>query len=171
MSADDILEWYDGGGLDMCCLGAAEFDQKGNVNSSNFNGRCVGPGGFVDISQSTHKVVFLGSFTAKGLKLEIGEGKLKIAQEGEIKKIKKEVEEITFSAEYATETGQDVTYITERAVFKNSPQGLVLVEIAPGMDLQKDILDQMEFEPIISPDLKTMDERIFWNRPMGIVIE
>lgn len=171
MPADDILEWYDGGGLDMCCLGAAEFDQKGNVNASNFNGRCVGPGGFIDISQPTHKAVFLGSFTTKGLKLEVGEGKLKIAKEGEIKKIKKEVEQITFSAEYAVETGQDVTYITERAVFKLSPKGIVLVEIAPGMDLQKDILDQMEFEPIISPDLKTMDERIFWDRPMGLVVE
>ena len=168
MRSDDILEWYDGGGLDMTCLGAAEIDSKGNVNASCFNGRCVGPGGFVDISQNTPKACFLGTFTASGLKVKAADGKLEILEEGKITKLKKDVEEITFSAEYAVETGQDVSYITERAVFRAESEGFTLVEIAPGLDLEKDILAHMEFKPRISPNLKTMDERIFKDEKMGL---
>lgn len=170
MRADDILQWYDGGGLDMTCLGAAEIDKKGNVNASSFNGRSVGPGGFVDISQNTPHACFVGTFTAGGLKVEGKDGKLVILNEGKIKKLKEEVEQITFSADYAVETNQNVLYITERAVFKAAPEGLTLIEIAPGVDLQKDVLDQMEFKPVISPDLKLMDERIFRDEKMGLVL-
>lgn len=168
MRADDTMQWYDGGGLDMTCLGAAEIDQRGNVNASCFNGRSIGPGGFVDISQNTPRVCFLGTFTAGGLKVSVGDGKLTILQEGKIKKLKKQVEQITFSADYAVETGQDVLYITERAVFKAMPEGLTLIEIAPGMDIERDIIANMEFSPCISPDLKLMDERIFRDEKMGL---
>jgi propionate CoA-transferase len=169
MSADDILEWYDGGGLDMTCLGAAEIDSKGNVNASNFNGRCVGPGGFVDISQNTKKACFLGTFKAGGLQIHVADGKLEILQEGKITKFKKNVDEITFSAEYAIETGQNVLYITERAVFKAEKDGMTLIEIAPGINLERDILAHMDFKPQISPELKLMDERIFREEKMGLV--
>ena len=138
------------------------------MNASCFNGKCVGPGGFVDISQNTRKACFLGTFKAGGLKVKAAGGKLEILEEGKITKLKKDVEEITFSAEYAMETGQEVFYITERAVFKADTEGLTLVEIAPGMDLDKDVLAHMEFVPRISPNLKTMDERIFKDEKMGL---
>lgn len=170
MRADDILQWYDGGGLDIAFLGGAEFDQKGNVNVTRFNGKSIGPGGFVDISQNTHRVCFLGTFTAEGLDVKASDGKLEIIQEGKFKKLLKNVEEVSFSGDYAIETSQEVLYITERAVFTLSPEGLMLIEIAPGIDLQRDVLDQMEFTPIISKDLKFMDERIFSDSLMGLKI-
>ncbi|MDR0365841.1 MAG: hypothetical protein LBH68_03295 [Bifidobacteriaceae bacterium] len=159
---------YDGGGIDLAVLGAAEIDQLGNVNVSKFNGRAVGPGGFINISQSTPRVAFVGLFTAGGNRYRVADGKLEILQEGKHKKFKNQVEQITFSGEYGAQTGKEVWYITERAVFKLVPGGIELIEIAPGVDLQKDILDQMEFEPQISPDLKEMDPRIFTDAVMGL---
>ena len=161
---------YDGGGINLAVLGAAEIDALGNVNVSKFSGRVVGPGGFINITQSTQTVAFVGTFTAGGNQYEIGNGKLKITQEGKNIKFKKNVEQITFSGEYAAETGKDIYYITERAVFKLVKGGIKLIEIAPGMDLQKDILDKMEFKPIIADDLKEMDPRIFTDKPMGLQI-
>lgn len=157
----DILDFYDGGCLDLAVLGLAEMDAEGNVNVSKFNGRVAGPGGFIDISQNTPRIVFTGTFTAGGLKEVCKGGKLVIEHEGKFKKFKKNVEQITFSAEYAKQHGQHVLVVTERAVFRLMPEGLTLIEIAPGMDLQKDVLDQMEFTPIVSPDLKEMDAGIF----------
>ncbi len=166
----DTFDLYDGGGIDLAFLGAAEIDEKGNVNVSKFSGRVVGPGGFVNITQNAKKVGFTGTFTAKGLKEEIQNGKLVILKEGENIKFKKNVEQISFSAEYAMETGQEVLYITERAVFKLTEKGLMLIEIAPGIDLEKDILDKMEFKPLISENLKEMDARIFREEKMGLEI-
>lgn len=159
---------YDGGGIDVAVLGAAEVDEKGNVNVSKFNGRTTGPGGFINITQSTQNVAFVGTFTAGGNKYEIGGGKLKIVQEGKNIKFKKNVEQISFSGEYAAETGKNILYITERAVFKLVKGGIELIEIAPGADLQKDILDQMEFKPLISEHLKEMDACLFTDEPMGM---
>lgn len=161
---------YDGGGIDVAVLGAAEIDEMGNVNVSKFNGRTVGPGGFINITQSTQNVAFVGTFTAGGNKYEIGDGKLKIVQEGRSIKFKKHVEQITFSGEYAAETGKNILYITERAVFKLVKGGIELIEIAPGVDLEKDIIAQMEFKPMISENLKEMDPRIFTDAPMGMTI-
>ncbi|WP_026895591.1 acyl CoA:acetate/3-ketoacid CoA transferase [Clostridiisalibacter paucivorans] len=163
-----IFDLYDGGGIDIACLGAAEIDKKGNVNVSKFGGRVVGPGGFVNITQNSKKVIFCGTFTAKGLKTEVKDGSLKITTEGSSKKFKEEVEQISFSADYANESGQEVLYLTERAVFRLTSEGIELIEIAPGVDLQKDILDQMEFKPLISENLKEMDTKIFTDEPMGI---
>lgn len=157
----DILDLYDGGCLDLAVLGLAEMDRFGNVNVSKFNGRVVGPGGFIDISQNTGHIIFLGSFTAGGLKTTCADGTLKIVQEGAYKKFKDHVEQITFSAEYATAHHQIVQVITERAVFTLTEKGLMLTEVAPGIDLEKDILGQMEFNPLIAPDLKEMDEAFF----------
>lgn len=165
-----IFDLYDGGGIDVACLGAAQIDQKGNVNVSKFAGRVVGPGGFINITQNSKKVIFCGSFTANGMEIKIHDGKLSITKEGLGKKFVKKVEQVTFSAEYSIETGQEVLYVTERAVFKLTKDGLELIEIAPGVDLQKDILDQMEFRPIISNNLKDMDDRIFRQDRMNIVL-
>lgn len=157
----DIFHLYDGGVLSRTFLGAAEIDASGNVNVSKFGTRCTGPGGFINISQNTPCVCFVGTFTADGLREEVREGKLVILQEGRQKKFVSAVQQITFSGAYATKTNQKIMYITERAVFELRPEGVVLTEIAPGVELEKDILAQMEFTPILSEDLKLMDERIF----------
>ena len=164
----EMLSLYHGGYLSQTFLGAAEIDERGNVNVSSFSGAPVGPGGFVDISQNTKKVVFMSSFTALGCRVEVRDGGIRILQEGRKKKLVKKVYQITFSAEEARQNGQEVLYITERAVFRLGEQGLILTEIAPGVDLQRDVFDCMGFRPKIDPSLRLMDERIFAETPMGL---
>lgn len=154
------FDFYDGGGIDVTFLGLAQVDEKGNLNVSKFNNKPVGCGGFINITQNAKKVVYCGSFTAGGLEVEIKDGKLHIISEGKNKKFVKNVEQITFSGEYARSIEQPVLYITERAVFKLTQAGVELIEIAPGVDLQKDILDLMEFVPIMK-DVKFMPEELF----------
>jgi propionate CoA-transferase len=162
------FDFYDGGGLDIAFLGLAEVDQNGNLNVSKLAGRIPGCGGFINIAQNTPKVVFLGTFTAVGMKIKSGDGKLVIEQEGQQKKFLQKVAQITFSGEYARETGQSVTYITERAVFELRENGVHLVEAAPGIDIKKDILAQMDFVPKMDTPPKLMDARIFMDKPMGL---
>ncbi|MDW7673651.1 MAG: acyl CoA:acetate/3-ketoacid CoA transferase [Bacillota bacterium] len=162
------FDFYDGGGIDLTFLGAAQIDERGNVNVSKFGSKLSGCGGFINISQNAKKVVFCGTFTAGGLEVEVADGRLKIIREGSSKKLVKEVEHITFSGDYGREKVQNVLYITERAVFSLEPEGLVLKEIAPGIDLEKDVLAQMEFLPLVTEDLKLMDQRIFCNGLMDI---
>ncbi|AVQ20170.1 3-oxoacid CoA-transferase [Fusobacterium necrophorum subsp. funduliforme] len=174
INADAIIDqpyqfdFYDGGGLDICFLGLAQADQAGNLNVSKFGKRIAGCGGFISISQNAKKVVFCGTFTAKGLKTKVENGKLVILEEGKTKKFVSQVQQITFSGDLARENNKPVFYVTERAVFELRKEGLTLIEIAPGIDLQKDILDQMEFVPLIAKDLKEMDTRIFLDQPMGL---
>ncbi|EFN1896760.1 acyl CoA:acetate/3-ketoacid CoA transferase [Escherichia coli] len=164
------FDFYHGGGLDVCYLSFAEVDQHGNVGVHKFNGKIMGTGGFIDISATSKKIVFCSTLTAGSLKTEITDGKLNIVQEGRVKKFIRELPEITFSGKIALERGLDVRYITERAVFTLKEDGLHLIEIAPGVDLQKDILDKMDFTPVISPELKLMDERLFIDAAMGFVL-
>lgn len=162
------FDFYDGGGLDLAYLGLAECDPRGNINVSKIGTRVTGCGGFINITQNAKRLVFCGTFTAKGLKLEIGDGKLTIAQEGASKKFVEKVGHITFSGEYAASIGQQVLYVTERAVFELKKDGLHLTEIAPGVDIQKDVLDQMNFIPKMDVPPKLMDARIFRDELMGL---
>ncbi|BDR66082.1 acyl CoA:acetate/3-ketoacid CoA transferase [Clostridium tetani] len=162
------FDFYDGGGLDLAFLGLAQTDKNGNINVSKFGPRIAGCGGFINITQNSKKVFFCGTFTAGGLKIEIKDGKLNILQEGKAKKFINQVEQITFSGKYAQKIKQPVMYITERAVFELKDDGVYLTEIAPGVDLQKDILDLMDFKPKMEGEPKLMDSRIFFDKPMGL---
>ena len=168
----DMFDFYDGGGIDFACLGSAEIDSHGNVNVSRFAGKVPGPGGFINITQGAKNICFMGTFTAGKSDIRIEDGKLTIVKDGPHIKFKKDVNHITFSGENSIDKGrQTVVYITERAVFRLTPEGVTLIEIAPGADLEKDILDKMEFEPVISPDLKLMDEKLFKDQVMGITLK
>ena len=170
VSTAEQFDAYNGGSLNMAILGLAEVDEDGNVNVSKFGTRVTGPGGFINITQCTKKVVFIGTFTTSGLDEEIKDGKLVIKNEGKKKKFVKNVEQVTFSAKQARINGQEILYVTERGVFKLDDKGITLIEVAPGVDINKDILEQMDFRPNISDEIKLMDERIFLDAKMNLKI-
>jgi propionate CoA-transferase len=145
------FDFYDGGGLDLAFLSFAEFDAEGNVNVSRFAGRIIGSGGFINISQGAHKVLFGGTLTANGAPKAVAR-----------------VEQVSFSGPYARQCGQEIMYVTERAVFRLGAGGPELIEIAPGLDLEQDVLGAMGFRPVVAPDLKVMDAALFAEPPMGL---
>jgi propionate CoA-transferase len=162
------FDFYDGGGLDAAFLGLAQADQEGNLNVSKFGPRLAGAGGFINISQNAKKVVFVGTFTAGGLEIAIEDGNLRIVKEGRLKKFVRAVEHRTFSGGYAAKRDQPVLYVTERCVFELTKDGLELIEVAPDIDIEREILAQMEFKPILRRSPATMDRRIFVREPMGL---
>lgn len=155
------FDLYDGGVLDMTFVGAMQVDQKGNVNVSKSGGNIIGVGGFVNLTQSAKKCVYCFPFSGGGNKMEVVDGKMHILQEGKYQKFCEKVDEISASGEYAVESGQEVLYVTERCVFGLTPEGLELREIAPGLDVEKDIISLMPFRPLVSKDLKVMDAKLF----------
>lgn len=166
-----MFDFYDGGGLDICFLGAAQVDREGNTNVSKFGDRVAGPGGYVNISSTAKKVVFVGTMTADA-DYEVKNGRIRIVKEGGIKKYVNKVTQVTFSGRNSLGNKQKVIYVTERAVFTLENGELTLIEIAPGLDLAKDILAVMEFAPKISPDLREMPREIFlpvWGKLKQII--
>ena len=149
-------------------MGAGEIDPECNVNATRLGPRPTGAGGFVDITTNAKHVVFCSTFTGKGLECSFHDGKLHIDKEGSLRKFVNHVQQISYNGAIARGKAQKMTYVTERAVFEKSPEGLVLKEIAPGVDLQKDVLDQMDFKPIIAEDLKLMPEELFIDKPFDL---
>jgi len=161
------FDFYDGGGLDLACLGLAECDAAGSINVSRFGPKLAGAGGFINITQNSRTVVFVGTFTAGGLKVAIENGSLKILQEGRARKFVNKIEQVTFSGPYAASSGKNVLYVTERCVFALTAEGLELIEVAPGIDIERDILAHMDFRPIIRQP-QAMDARIFLPEVMQL---
>jgi len=161
------FDFYDGGGLDLAVLGMAECDAEGNINVSRFGPKLAGAGGFINISQNARKLIFAGTFTAGGLEIEAGGGRLRIVQEGRARKFRGRVEQITFAGRRAAALGQHVLYVTERCVFELTPQGLRLAEVAPGIDIGRDILAQMDFAPLVDQPAP-MRASLFEAAPMDL---
>ena len=162
------FDFYDGGGLDMTFLGLAQVDRFGNLNVSKFGPKLAGAGGFINISQKAKKVIFVGTFTAGKLQIATGDGTLRILTEATAAKFVADVEHVTFSGRFAVQNRQPVLYITERCVFALGPEGLDLIEVAPSIDIERDILALMQFRPRIPSDPALMDARIFTAAPMGL---
>lgn len=163
-----MFDFYDGGGLDIASLSFAQVDRHGNVNVHRFSGRLRGPGGFPNISAVTGRLNFVGTLTASGLDVEVADGSVTIAREGSLIKFVDDVEEISFSGRLAAERGQQVRYITERAVFELIDGEVVLVEVAEGLDPEADVIAHMGFVPKVAADLRPMDRRLFQPAPMGL---
>ena len=168
MDAEFQFGFYESGGLNIALLGIGELDVEGNINVSKFGQELTGPGGFNSITDITPRLVFCSSLTAGGLEVEVTDGTMRIVKEGRFKKFVPRVEQITLNAKHAYAKGQKVLYITERAVFRLCAEGPELVEIAPGIDLDRDVLSNIGFPVRVSPNLKPMDPRIFAPEPLGL---
>ena len=165
---DRQFEYYNGAGIDYTFMGAGEMDGAGNVNATKMGDKAPGAGGFIDITARAKNVVFCSTFTGKGLKVEFNERGMHIVEEGKIRKMVKTVQQISYNGKIAAEMKQNMIYVTERAVFRLTSEGPMLVEVAKGIDLQKDILNQMDFVPLIAEDLKYTDTRIYMEKWEGL---
>ncbi len=174
VNADAIMDsvfqfnFYDGGGLDVTFLGIGEVDAEGNLNVSRFGREVNGPGGFINITSRTPRIVFCGTLTSGGLRSEVSDGKLKIVTEGRHRKFVPQVEELTFNAKSALAKGQKVLYVTDRAVFRLESRGPVLCEVAPGVDIDRDIRAQIGFDLVVADDIRPMSPALFAAAPMGL---
>ncbi len=171
ISHQEQMLYYNGAGVDITYMGAGEMDIRGNVNATRLGATCPGAGGFIDITQNAHHVVFCSTFTAKGLEIACEQGRLLIRREGEVRKLVSRVGQVSYNGELARAKGQKMHYVTERAVFELGPNGPMLVEIAPGIDLHRDILQHMDFTPDISPGLAVMDSALFGEPPFNLAAQ
>jgi len=162
------FDFYDGGGLDLAFLSFVEVDRQGSVNITRFGDKLVGVGGFINISQNARHVIFSGTFTAGGLEVACVDDGLKIIKEGRHKKFVESIKCVSYSAPFAVAEGRTAIFITERAVLRIVGGALELIEIAPGIDLEKDVVRHMAFRPRVAPDLKLMDKRLFAPAPMNL---
>ena len=165
---DRQFEFYNGAGIDFTFMGAGEMDKNGNVNATRMGNKAPGAGGFIDITTLAKTVVFCSTFTGKGLDVSYDSEGIRIRKEGEIKKLVNNVQQISYNGKLAARNGQNMYYVTERAVFRLTEDGPMLIEIAEGIDLQTDVLDQMEFTPLISTNLKFTDKAVYQEKPVGI---
>lgn len=165
------FDFYDGGGLDVAYLSFAEVDGEGNVNVSRFGDRIIGVGGFINIAQNARTVVFGGTLLAGDLDIDWPDGRTRIKREGRHRKFVPKLEQVCYSARLGRERGQKVLFVTERAVFRITGNGLELIEVAPGIDVERDVLAHMGFRPAVAKDLRTMDARIFQPEKMGLAPE
>jgi propionate CoA-transferase len=165
------FDFYDGGGLDLAFLSFAEVDAQGNVNVSRFGDRIIGIGGFINISQNARRVIFSGTLTAGDLDVVWEDGRTVIRTEGRHRKFVPRLEQICYSAAMGRARGQVTLFVTERAVFRVGAQGLELIEIAPGLDPERDVIAKMGFRPAVSRELKPMDPRIFRPQLMGLAAD
>jgi propionate CoA-transferase len=165
------FDFYDGGGIDLAFLSFVEVDPKGNINITRFGKTIVGIGGYINISQNAKKVIFNGTFTAGGLEVECANGELRIVQEGKHNKFIERIEQISYNAAFAEKEGRTAIFVTERAVLQAVDGALEVIEIAPGIDLERDVLGRMAFRPRVSPELKLMDRRLFWPELMQLAVE
>jgi propionate CoA-transferase len=168
VTSPEQFDFHDGGGLDNGYLGMAQIDADGNLNVSRFDSQLPGCGGFINITQNAEKVVFCGTLTTGEMDLDVGDGTLDIRSDGAGTKFVDEVEQITFSGDYAAETGQQVVYVTERAVFKLSDAGLTLTEVAPDVDMESEVLDRMDFDPVVADEVTEMNPALFRAEPMDL---
>lgn len=168
LDAPTQFDFYGGGGLDIAFLGFGEMDAEGSVNVSKLGGLTVGPGGFIDIAQNARTVVFCGTFAAKGVELATGDGRMRVLKQGAVRKLVPRVEQITFSGPQAVRRGQQALYLTERASFRLTAEGVELFELAPGIDLQRDVLDQMGFRPKLAAQIATMPASFFQREDDGL---
>ena len=162
------FDFYDGGGLDITFVGMAELDAAGNVNVSKLKARIPGIGGFFNVTQGAKRVVFCGRFTAGEADIRAGGGRLDIRRDGKPAKFVEAVEQVSFNARAGLARGQSIVAVTERCVFRIEEAGPVLVEIAPGVDLERDVLARMAFRPRIADDLRAMPAALFRDEPMGL---
>lgn len=165
---DRQFEYYNGAGIDFTFMGAGEMDQFGNVNATRMGDRAPGAGGFVDITSTARNVVFCSTFTGGGLDVDFSEDGIQIRKEGRIQKLVNEVQQISYNGKIAAKQGQHMYFVTERAVFQLTKDGPVLIEIAKGVDLQKDVLDRMGFQPLIAPELKIIPTAIYNQGTFGL---
>ena len=165
---DRQFELYNGAGIDFTFMGAGEMDREGNVNATKMGPKAPGAGGFIDITATAKNVIFCSTFTGGGLKTTFSEEGLTIQQEGRFKKLVNQVQQVSYNGKIARKNGQNMYFVTERAVFRMTEEGPMLIEIAKGVDLQKDILDQMEFRPLIAEELKYTDTTIYTDGAFGL---